>query len=279
MPVDLHLHSTFSDGTETPERIVELASQAGLSTIALTDHDNLDGIARARAAADAAGIEVISGTELSVDWEGRAMHLLVYFLEPGSGPLQHRLAAVQEARANRNVRMVDRLRELGIDITFDEVVDEAGGTGIGRPHMAQVLVSKGVVPDIGAAFDRFLAAGRPAYIQRDRLGAVEAIDLALDSGATTAIAHPHTPGVAAEDYDRAFAELAAAGLGGIEAWYGEYEPDVRRHLATVAASLGLAATGGSDYHGAYKPELSVGTGRGDLVVPDEAVSALRARIP
>ncbi len=278
MAVDLHLHSTCSDGTDAPERIVELAVDAGLSAIALTDHDNLDGIARARAAAESADIELVSGTELSVEWRGSPMHLLVYFLEPGDGPLQNRLAAIQDSRATRNRRMVERLRDLDIDITFEEVEAEAGGTGIGRPHMAQVLIEKGVVPDFASAFDRYLAAGRPGYIQRDRLDAIEAIDLAAASGATTSIAHPHTLGVAADDYDRAFAGLADAGLGGIEAWYGEYEPQVREHLAAVAASLGLVATGGSDYHGRYKPELRIGSGRGDLVVPDAALAGLRARV-
>lgn len=276
MAVDLHLHSTFSDGTDEPEEIVAAASAAGLSAVALTDHDNLNGIARARAAAAGAGIELISGTELSVEWNGGPMHLLVYFLEPGPGPLQDRLGSIQESRANRNERIVGRLNELGIDITFAEVVAEAGGTGIGRPHFAAVLVRRGHATDINDAFDRYLASGRPAYLPRARLEAAEAIELATASGAVTSIAHPHTLGVAAADYAHAFSELAAAGLGGIEAYYGEYEPKLREHLAALCEQLELVATGGSDYHGSYKPELRVGVGRGDLVVPDRAVEDLRA---
>lgn len=275
MAVDLHLHSTFSDGTAEPEAIVSAAAAAGLTTIALTDHDNLDGIDRARAAAAEAGVELISGTELSVGWGETAMHLLVYFLEPGTGPLQDKLVDIQHGRSTRNERMVGRLNDLGMDVTFDEISSEGGGTGIGRPHFAAVLVRKGYAANISDAFDRFLASGRPAYLPRNRLDAVEAIGLARDSGAVPVIAHPHTLGVAAEDYREAFVELAAAGLGGIESHYAEYAPELRAHLADLCADLGVAATGGSDYHGAYKPELHIGVGRGDLEVPDDAVEALR----
>ncbi len=256
---------------------MQQAAAAGLRAIALTDHDNLNGIARARLAAEAAGIELIAGTELSVGWNDTAMHLLAYFLQPGDGPLQDKLAAVQHGRATRNERMVDRMHELGMDITFKEISDEAGGTGIGRPHFAAVMVRKGYAVDIGDAFDRFLAAGRPAYLPRQRLDAVEAIELARASGAVPVIAHPHTLGVGAEDYATAFQGLAAAGLGGIEAYYGEYQPALREHIAGLCARLGIAATGGSDYHGIYKPTLKIGIGKGDLSVPYSCVEALEAQ--
>ena len=132
MAVDLHLHSNFSDGTETPEAIVAAAKARSLTTIALTDHDNLNGIPRARVAAEAAGIELIAGTELSVGWNGDAMHLLVYFLEPGSGPLQDRLLTVQQGRSDRNIKIAGRLQELGMEVSYEEVEAEAGGTGVGR---------------------------------------------------------------------------------------------------------------------------------------------------
>ncbi|NNF62945.1 MAG: PHP domain-containing protein [Acidimicrobiia bacterium] len=278
MGVDLHLHSTASDGTETPTAVVELAAAAGLSAIALTDHDNLDGIAEARIAANRVGVDLISGAELSVGWTTGAMHLLVYFLEPGPGPLQDRLVELQQSRANRNQEMVGALNELGIDITYDEILAEAGGTGVGRPHFAGVLIKKGVVPDVETAFDRYLAAGRPAYRGRKRLDAAEAIELARESGAATSIAHPHTIGAGAPDYEAAFAELAAVGLTGVECWYPEYEPTLRNHLAEIAESHGLVATGGSDFHGSYKPSIQVGVGKGDLVVPESTLSELRDTI-
>ena len=274
MPVDLHLHSTKSDGTSTPEQVVSAAAAAGLSAIALTDHDNLDGIAAAREAAGSAGLGFIPGTELSVGWEGGAMHMLVYFLEPEPGPLQDRLGAVRAGRTTRNHEIISALQNLGVDISFDEITAEAAGSGIGRPHIAAVLVSKGVVADIPEAFDRLLATGRPAYRPRLRLEVVEAITLARASGAVPVIAHPHTLGIPEGGYREAFRELVDVGLGGIEAYYGEYAPELRSHLAALCDELGIVATGGSDYHGRYKPDLAVGTGRGDLRVPDETVERL-----
>ena len=276
MAVDLHTHSNASDGSEPPAVVVHRAAEAGLTALALTDHDNLDGIAEAQAAADRLGIELIAGTELSVEWDTGPMHLLVYFIESDSGPLQEAMATIRQGRSDRNLRLVNRLRGLGIDLTYDEIMAEAGGTGVGRPHFAAVMVRKGYVANIPTAFDRYLASGRPGYEPRTRLAAEAAIDLARASGGVPVIAHPHTIGVGAADYERAFRKLADVGLGGIECHYGEYAPELRRHLADVAHGLGVAATGGSDYHGAYKAGLMIGSGRGDLVVGDGALEELKA---
>ena len=275
MAADLHLHSTASDGSDSPGRIVQLAVEAGLSTIALTAHDNLDGIVEAQEVAEQLSINLISGTELSVQWEGGAMHLLVYFLEPGSGPLQDRLGWLQASRHERNLEIVERFNALGIAMTYEEVAAEADGRGVGRPHFAAVLMAGGHVKTIAEAFERYLATGGLAYRPRRRLDALEAIELARESGAVPVIAHPHTLGVGRRDYDHAFEALAAVGLGGIEALYSDYTPEARAHLVDVCNTLGLVATGGSDYHGRYKPALSVGIGKGDLHVPDEVVIALR----
>lgn len=274
MPVDLHTHSSCSDGSDSPEELIANAAAAGATTIALTDHDNLNGIDRARAAAGAHGIELIPGTELSVRWERGAMHLLVYFLEPATGPLQDRLAQLQDGRADRNLRVVRALQDLGIDITYDEVEREAQGQGIGRPHIAAVLMAKGVVPDIAAAFDAYLAKGRPAYQERYRLDFVEAVELARASEAVPVIAHPHTIGVSADDYGAALRYGASIGVMGIEAHYSEYSPDTRAALAALADDLGVVATGGSDYHGTYKPDIDLVVGRGDLAVPEAVVDRL-----
>lgn len=274
MAVDLHLHSTASDGSDEPSRIVALATDAGLTAIALTDHDNLDGIPEASAAAERAGLRFVSGTELSVSWRGAAMHLLVYFLEPGPGPLQDELATVRLGREDRNRKLVDRLTELGAKLSYEEVLAEAGGSGVGRPHFAAVLVRKGYVETIKSAFDVYLADGQPGYVPRQRLEAVAAIRLARQSGAVPVIAHPHTLKVPPDGYAASFRELVDLGLGGIEAYYGGYATDVRDNLVDLCADLGIVATGGSDYHGSYKPGLSVGSGPGDLVVPDHIVSDL-----
>jgi predicted metal-dependent phosphoesterase TrpH len=275
VPVDLHTHSNASDGTDDPAELVRAAAAAGLTAVALTDHDNLAGIAEASWAATDAGIELVPGTELSVDWPDGTMHMLVYFLEPGTGPLQDRLKTLQDGREDRNRRVVIALNDLGIEITYEEVATEAGGKGIGRPHVAAVLVRKGVVPDIQAAFDEYLSAGRPAYQERLRLDHAEAARLAVESGAVPVVAHPHTIGVSADDYEQAFGRLAEAGVLGVECYYPEYEPDLRDHLASLTRSVGLVPTGGSDYHGAYKPDIDIGSGRGDLEVADEVLEEVR----
>ncbi len=276
MAVDLHTHSIFSDGSDPPARVVEEAARRGLTAVALTDHDTLDGIAEARATATEVGIELIPGVELSVDWLGGSMHLLVYHLEPGPGPLQDHLDELRRGRSDRNQEMVEALRDLGIDITHHELDAEAMGRGAGRPHMAALLVRKGVVADMASAFDQYLGTGRPAYRDRPRLDYRAAIDLAKASGAVPVVAHPHTLGVSAAEYRKALLSAAEAGVAGIECYYGEYTPDERDHLARLATDLGLVATGGSDYHGRYKPDVELGIGRGDLEVPDTPVHQLRA---
>ena len=276
MAVDLHLHSTYSDGTATPEEIVEMAVHHGLSAIALTDHDTLAGIPRGAAAARSAGLRFIGGTELSVLWRDQSMHLLVYLLDPGPGALQERLVEIRKSREERNLRIVELLRSLGCDVTYDEVVTEAGGGVVGRPHVAGVLVHKGYVGSVAEAFDRFLGEGRPAYSPRQRLTAEEAISLARSSAAVPVVAHPHTLNLRAAEFADSFTELVELGLGGIESYYAEYSPEMRLRLAQICSELGVVATGGSDYHGRYKPELHVGIGKGDLRVPDEAFDGLVA---
>jgi predicted metal-dependent phosphoesterase TrpH len=257
---------------------VRLAAAARLTALALTDHDTLDGIAEARSEAETHGIRLIPGTELSVDWDTGTMHMLVYFLEPGPGPLQDRLEALRAARDTRNLRILERLAAHGMPIDVEDVIEEAGGGVVGRPHIAALLLQRGHVRTMGEAFDVWLAKGRPAYVDRLRLTAPEAITLARASQALPVIAHPHTLGISASDFSDAFETLARTGLAGIESWYAEYDTDLRRHLVSICDRLGLVATGGSDYHGAYKPGLAVGTGRGDLHVADEVVDRLDAAV-
>jgi len=275
--VDLHTHSTVSDGSDTPEEVVDLAAKAGLSALALTDHDRLDGIEAARARAASVGVELVSGCEISCNHTG-TMHMLVYFLEPGPGPLQDELARLQRARDTRNQRLVARLAELGLPVTMEELEAEAGPSGAGRPHLAAILVRKGLASSVQDAFDRWLAKGRPAYMERERLGPVPAVRLARQSGALPVLAHPLSLGLAPAQLEATVRELAEAGLAGLEAIYGRYSPDERASLAVLAARAKLAITGGSDHHGTYKPDLTVGTGRGDLHVPDGALAALRDRL-
>jgi 3',5'-nucleoside bisphosphate phosphatase len=280
MQVDLHVHSTASDGTEQPADLVASAVRARLGAIALTDHDTLQGLDAARTAADALGIRLIPGVELSCDWDGGAMHLVVLFLEPGNGPLQDHLTVLREARDVRNTRIVERLVGMGIEITIDEVLAEAGGGSVGRPHLAAVLVRKDVVPDIPTAFDRYLAAGRPAYVGRERLTPVEAISLARESGGVPVLAHPLTLGIDLDGELRTtFQRLAEIGLVGVEVEYSTYLPEERIRLRRLATAAGLLPSGGTDYHGAYKPDILLGVGKGDLAVAGSILDDLEAARP
>lgn len=274
MAVDLHLHSRYSDGSESPSAIVAAAAAIGLTGIALTDHDLLDGIPEAEDAARRSGLRFIGGAELSVLWHDQSMHMLIYFLRPGSGPLQDRLGELRNSRHNRNLEIMEKLQSLGLEVSFAEVAEEAGAGVIGRPHFAGVLINKGYVSTVPEAFERYLAAGRPAYVPRMRLTAEEAIALSRESNAVAVIAHPHTLNLRADQFATGFRDLVAHGLGGIEAYYGEYTPRMRRRIAEICDQLGIVATGGSDYHGKYKPHLEIGVGRGDLSVPDSALDEL-----
>lgn len=276
--IDLHTHSTVSDGSDPPERIPELAHAAGCRAVALTDHDRVDGLAAAGARAAELGVELIPGVEISCEHRG-TMHLLVYFLPPGGGPLQDELGRLQGVRDSRNRRLAQLMTELGLPVTYEEIQAEAGGMGAGRPHIASILVRKGVVGSIQEAFDVWLAKGRPAYIDKERLAPDVAVRLAVASGGVPVLAHPLSLGLSPGDTSAAVAELAGYGLAGVEAIYGRYSGEERSGLAALAAEHRLVATGGSDYHGRYKPDLQVGTGRGDLEVPDSILDELRERIP
>ena len=195
MPVDLHAHSTASDGTVSPTKLVDLAVQRGLSALALTDHDTQQGIAEAREASDGTPVDLIAGTELSLDYEKGGMHLVVLWLEPGPGPLQDRLQGLQSGRNDRNQKIVEILSDNGMPMTIDEVAEEAGAGTVGRPHIAAVMKRKGYVTEINQAFDEWLGSGKIAYVERRRLGPEEGIGLARESGAVPVLAHPHTLGI------------------------------------------------------------------------------------
>lgn len=276
MAIDLHSHSTASDGSAEPSALVQLAVEQGLTTLALTDHDTQEGIEEARAATAGTDLELIAGTELSLEYDAGGMHLLVLWLEPGSGPLQSRLATLRQWRNRRNEQIVAALTELGMPMTIDEVTEEAGSGSVGRPHIAAVMMAKGYVESIEEAFEHWLAAGKPAYWSRPRLRPEEAIQLALESGGVPILAHPHTLNInrAAEMADL-LTELSKAGLVGLEAIYSSYRQHERDGYADLARRFGLVPSGGSDYHGSYKPGLDLGRGYGDLVVPDSVVDDLR----
>lgn len=277
MIVDLHTHSTVSDGSDRPSRLVRLAVERGLGALALTDHDTQEGWDEAAQTALGTGLELIPGVELSLDYPSGGMHLVVLWLTPGPGPLQDRLVELQEGRVTRNAEIVASLAELGMPITVAEIDEEAGVGSVGRPHIAAVMARKGYVPDMTTAFDLWLGHGRPAYADRLRLAPDEAIRLARESGAVPILAHPHTLGITtAAAMADLLADLRAWGLVGLEAVYATYRRHEREGYIDLARRFGLIPSGGSDYHGTYKTGLELGCGYGDLAVPGVLLDELRS---
>jgi predicted metal-dependent phosphoesterase TrpH len=279
--IDLHTHSTVSDGSEAPERIVELAHAVGCSAVALTDHDSLAGLAGAGARANELGIRLVPGCEVScVPIARGGVHVLVYFVDDPASPLGRELDRLRDDRRHRNLALVERLQELGIPVTFAMASAHAGSeAGVGRPHFAQAMVAVGAVGSVDEAFERYLANGGAAYVPKGRLHVADVCRLARDSGGVAVLAHPTTVGLEADALAGAVRGMADAGLGGLEAVYGRYSPQTRTDLGNLARRFGLVPTGGSDFHGATKPDLFVGTGTGDLKVPDRVLDQLEAVRP
>jgi len=278
--IDLHTHSLRSDGSEPPARVAELAAEAGCRAFALTDHDTLDGLPEARRRATELGVELVAGCEVSCAFRGGSAHVLVYFVAEGDSPLHDELVRLRADRAERNRMLTERLADLGVPVDWEEVVRAAGHEeNVGRPHFAEVLVAHGAADSIDDAFDRWLGRGRPAHVPKARVSPATVAREASASGGVAVLAHPLTLDMAGDELPGALAELQEAGLVGLEAHYAAYGEEERAHLLALAASLDLVATGGSDYHGRRRPDIRVGTGRGDLDVPDDVLERLGARRP
>lgn len=266
--IDLHTHSTSSDGLFPPAELVERAHTAGLTTIALTDHDTTNGVAEAQAAGRAIGVEVIPGIEVNTytgSGAGEA-HVLGYFLDVSQERLQRHLSFLRDARERRGERMVQALRAAGIAITWDRVRELAHGS-VGRPHLAQALIEQGYASTMPDAFDRYLTPGQPGYVPRFRLAPVAAVQLIRSAYGVPVLAHP----AGIQSLDGLLTDLTAVGLLGMECYYGQYDEATVLRLLDTARHHALIATGGSDYHG---PGVHP-TPLGGRYVPPEAVTALR----
>lgn len=249
---DLHAHSVCSDGHDTPERIVEMASAAGLAGIALTDHDTGEGIARAVAVGEDRGVEVVPGTEFSAEHGGRSVHVLGYWVDFADAPLARELDRLRNERDDRARAIVAKFNDLGIAVGLDRVRELAGGAPIGRPHIAQAVVETGACRDERQVFDEYLADGGPAYVVKHAVDPVAAVTLLRGAGARVVLAHPGLFG--ARDGEQrvpieVVADMRDAGMLGIEADHLGHSSAEQQHWRDVAKRLGLAVTGGSDHHG------------------------------
>jgi len=276
--IDLHTHSTASDGTYSPAELVRLAVKEGLSALALTDHDTVEGLAEARTEAERLGLAFVPGVEISVRFAGPGhCHILGYFVDPASENLRETLGLLQRARAERNRKMVEKLRALGIEITLEELESKAGGGEIGRPHFAALLVEKGVVRRVEEAFEKYLRKGAPAYVPKARLTEEEAFSAIRAAGGLPVLAHPVHLGLSPEELAAYVSRLREMGLAGIEAYYTDHSPEFTALCLDLARRFDLVVTGGSDFHGRNKPDIKLGRGFGNLRVPDECYRSLLSR--
>ncbi|MEX0429360.1 PHP domain-containing protein [Nocardioides sp. DS6] len=262
MRIDLHTHSRVSDGTESPAELVKAARTAGIDVLALTDHDTAAGWPEAVEAAREHGVELVRGMEISTDLDGRGVHLLAYLPDPTYPPLVEELDRVLAGRTGRLPTMLARLQGLGIDVTLEDVLAQSGDAAAsGRPHVADALVAKGVVPSRDEAFERFLSAGRPAYVDRYAAPLEPMIRTVAAAGGVTVIAHPWGRSGHERPDEQDLGPLVAAGLSGLEVDHQDHTPDVRERLRAIARSLDLVVTGSSDHHGTGKSghELGVNT--------------------
>lgn len=274
MRIDLHTHSLVSDGTDTPAALIEHAANAGLDAVALTDHDTFDGLPEAIAAGRTLGVEVLGGLEFSTRFAGRSVHLLGYGPDTQDVPLNAELARVREGRDGRVPAMVERLTQAGLPLTLAEVLAQAGGASVGRPHIADALIARGYVADRDQAFQEWLHDGGPAFVDRYATPIVEAIRLVGAAGGVAVIAHPWSRGAASVLTEPVLAELAAAGLAGLEVDHPDHDADQRAELRAIAARLGLLVTGSSDHHGTGKTRNPLGV----CTTAPDVYAAIKARI-
>lgn len=275
--VDLHLHTTASDGVMSPSEIVRYAKSKGLQAIAITDHDTIEGLEEGMLEGERISFEVIPGIEVSAEHSPGSMHLLGFFLDIHHPFLNERLEYLQKARTERNPKIVKKLNQLGLELTYEEVLKASGGGQVGRPHFAQVLLEKKYVRTFQEAFDRFLKKGAPAYVDKFRFTAKEALHFIQEAKGVTVLAHPNTLGMNGySELENLILQLVEEGLKGIEVYYPEHTALEVAQYKTLAERYGLLVTGGTDYHGIEKNGLDIGLGRGELKLPYSMVEGVKA---
>ena len=271
--IDLHCHSTASDGVLPPARIVETAATLGLAAMALTDHDTTAGLAEASAAGVRLGVEVIGGCEFSVGVEWGEMHLLAYFIEPGDPEIEGFLTWARDDRSRRAREMVSRLTGLGLPLSYDDVLRESGGGAVGRPHVARALFRRGHVQTIQQAFDRYIGRGRPAFVEKVLPSLADVARLVHAQGGVVSAAHLKSYGTLPN-----LTRLRHLGLDAVETRHPSHSGDIVANITDAALALGLARTGGSDWHGETEAE-GAHAQLGSQGVPDEWLDELRLRRP
>ncbi len=272
--IDLHTHSTASDGSCTPTEVMEAAVNAGLAAVALTDHDTMQGVPEAMEAAEKLDIECIPGIELSAVYGDREVHIVGLFLDPRDSVLAKRLDSFRQIRKQRNLRMIEKMQAAGVDITMEKVRDLEGDAVITRANLARYLVHVGYAVSIKEVFDKYLSPGLPFYVPKTGVTPEDAVR-AIRGGGPAILAHPLLYDFTPAQLDTCIELLKNYGLQGIETYYSTYSPADERNMKRLADRHGLLWSGGSDFHGSVKPHIQIGKGMGHLVIPYDILDKLR----
>lgn len=271
--IDLHTHSTFSDGTFTPSQLVKYAEEKGLKAFALTDHDTTEGIKEAKSIET--NVEVISGVEISTRYDKKEIHIVGLYVNENDAGLNKQLKYYREKRVTRNFEILEKLNSLGVDITIDDVKESCTGDVISRAHIAKALVSKGFVGSYTEAFDRYLGDNKCAYVPRETLNYEESMELITKAGGVPVLAHPLLYKMSDTNLENMMVKLRQKGLKAVEVYYSTHSNSDTQHIMAMANRVGLIYSGGSDFHGATKPKIDMGTGMGKLAVPYEILEKIR----
>lgn len=264
--IDLHTHSLCSDGSMTPKEVVRTAKEAGLTAIALSDHDTTAGIREAVSEGEAVGVEVIPAIELSAESKTET-HILGYFIDPENEEMKRAMEYVKQIRNERQLKVAENLHKLGFDVTIEEVKAIAGSDVLCRAHFARIMVDKGYVSSVKEAFDKYLGSDGPAYCNRQALTDAEAIRIIKNAGGIAFLAHPHKTKLKGDELKEFLVRLKGEGLDGLEGYYTEYTPEMEAEFRGLADELGLLISGGTDFHANNKPHIKIGVGYGNLRIP------------
>ncbi|MCM1161267.1 MAG: PHP domain-containing protein [Roseburia sp.] len=273
--VDLHVHSTKSDGSYTPSELVDYAVKKGLSAFALTDHDTIEGLEEAFSAAKGKEIEIIPGIEFSTEYQGKDIHILGLYIDYEGEEFKKYLWDFQESRRIRNEKMCQKLMEHRVDISYEGLKERFPGAVLTRAHYARFLWEEGYVSSMKEAFDRYIGDHAPCFLPREKVTPVQAVELILKAGGVPILAHPLLYGMSDKRLEELVAELKEAGLKGIEAIYSTYNSGEERQMKKLAEKYDLLISGGSDFHGAAKPGLDMATGYGKLFIPYEILEKIK----
>ena len=277
--IDLHNHTTASDGTDTPSGAVEKAAALGLRAVGITDHDTVAGLPEALVAGERLGVEVVPGIEVSSDYRDNNIHILGYFIDPDSSALDEVLDWVRLEREERNEKITEMFTADGFDMTMEELEEEYPDAVLGRPHMAEHLMRRGYTSSVKEGFDRYLGEGKPYYLPKRLISIRRAVELVGKAGGVPVLAHPLQYGYPKNEVVELIEYVQRLGVRALECYYSEHSPAEQAWLLSLAEHYGLGVSGGSDCHGTRKPQISMGTGKGDLRIPYSVLEELKKLRP